>query len=77
MPHIGEVYEKFQPATADFCIVRLHGGGRLEMETQTGGLWDRKMVFNLVTGYLITELLGEKIFRENIEKFRLSDIARN
>ncbi|UCE41655.1 MAG: DUF72 domain-containing protein [Candidatus Aminicenantes bacterium] len=41
MPHIGEVYEKFQPATADFCIVRLHGGDRLEIETQTGGLWNR------------------------------------
>jgi uncharacterized protein YecE (DUF72 family) len=41
MPHIGEVYEKFQPATANFCIVRLHGGDRLEIETKTGGLWDR------------------------------------
>ncbi len=41
MPHIGEVYEKFQPATADFCIIRLHGGDRLEIETKTGGLWNR------------------------------------
>jgi uncharacterized protein YecE (DUF72 family) len=41
MPHIGEVFEKFQPATADFCIIRLHGGDRLEMETQTKGLWNR------------------------------------
>jgi uncharacterized protein YecE (DUF72 family) len=41
MPHIGEVYKKFQPETADFCIIRLHGGDRLEIETQTGGLWDR------------------------------------
>jgi uncharacterized protein YecE (DUF72 family) len=40
MPHIGEVYAKFQPATADFCIIRLHGGDRMEMETQTGGLWN-------------------------------------
>jgi uncharacterized protein YecE (DUF72 family) len=26
MPPIGDVFNKFQPATADFCIVRLHGG---------------------------------------------------
>jgi len=40
MPHIGEVYEKFHPETAGYCIGRLHGGDRLEMETQTEGLWD-------------------------------------
>jgi len=39
MPHIGEVYEKFKPETADFCIIRLHGGDRLGMEAQTGGIW--------------------------------------
>jgi uncharacterized protein YecE (DUF72 family) len=44
MPHIGEVYEKFEPATAEFSIIRLHGGDRLEMETQTGGLWNRAIV---------------------------------
>ncbi len=41
MPHIGEVYEKFKPSTADFCVVRLHGGDRVEIETATGGLWNR------------------------------------
>ena len=41
MPPIGEVYEKFIPAPADFCVIRLHGGDRIEIETATGGLWDR------------------------------------
>lgn len=41
LPDIGDVYEKFHPATADFCIIRLHGGDRLEIETKTGGLWNR------------------------------------
>ena len=41
MPPIGEVYEKFKPATADFCVIRLHGSDRIEIETATGGLWDR------------------------------------
>jgi uncharacterized protein YecE (DUF72 family) len=41
MPPIGEVYEKFKPVTADFCVIRLHGGDRTEIETATGGLWNR------------------------------------
>jgi uncharacterized protein YecE (DUF72 family) len=41
MPHIGEVYEKFKSATAEFSVIRLHGGDRVEIETMTGGLWDR------------------------------------
>ncbi len=41
MPLIGDVFKKFAPATADFCIVRLHGGERLEIEKETGGLWNQ------------------------------------
>jgi uncharacterized protein YecE (DUF72 family) len=41
MPHIGEVFAKFEPATADFCIIRLHGGDRMEIEEATGELWNR------------------------------------
>ena len=41
MPPIGDIFNKFDPATADFCIVRLHGGDRLEIETETGGLWNQ------------------------------------
>ena len=41
MPHIGEVFEKYKPETADFSIIRLHGGERLEIELETGGKWDQ------------------------------------
>lgn len=41
MPPIGEVFEKFHPATAAFSIVRLHGGDRLEIEEATGETWNR------------------------------------
>jgi uncharacterized protein YecE (DUF72 family) len=41
MPSIAELFEKFKPVTADFCIVRLHGGDRMEIETKTGGLWNQ------------------------------------
>jgi len=41
MPHIGEVFDKFKPKTADFSIIRLHGGDRLEMEIETGGNWNQ------------------------------------
>jgi uncharacterized protein YecE (DUF72 family) len=41
MPPIGEVFEKFAPETASFQVVRLHGGDRLEIEGQTGEVWDR------------------------------------
>lgn len=29
------------PLTADFTIIRLHGGDRLEIETQTQEMWDK------------------------------------
>jgi uncharacterized protein YecE (DUF72 family) len=41
MPHISEVFDKFKPETADFSIIRLHGGDRLEMEIETGGNWSQ------------------------------------
>jgi len=41
MPHIGEVFEKYKPQTADFSIIRLHGGDRLEIELETGGNWGK------------------------------------
>jgi uncharacterized protein YecE (DUF72 family) len=40
MPPIGEVFEKYQPATADYAIVRLHGGDRKEIEKITGEIWN-------------------------------------
>lgn len=41
MPPIGSVFNKYQPITAGFSVVRLHGGDRLEMEMKTGEVWNR------------------------------------
>jgi uncharacterized protein YecE (DUF72 family) len=41
MPPIGGVFEKFKPRTASFEVVRLHGGDRLEIEGETGEIWNR------------------------------------
>ena len=41
MPRIGSIFDKYKPLTADFSIVRLHGGDRLEMEMKTGEVWNR------------------------------------
>jgi len=41
MPSIGEVFSKYDTATADFGVIRLHGGDRKEMEERTGEKWNR------------------------------------
>lgn len=41
MPPIGQVFEKHRPETASFQVVRLHGGDRLEIEEETGEVWNR------------------------------------
>jgi uncharacterized protein YecE (DUF72 family) len=41
MPPIGQVFERFQPKTASFQVIRLHGGDRLEIEGETGEVWNR------------------------------------
>jgi len=41
MPPIGTIFERFSPETADFSIVRLHGGDRQEIEREAGEFWDR------------------------------------
>jgi uncharacterized protein YecE (DUF72 family) len=41
MPPIGQVFEKFRPMTAGFQVIRLHGGDRLEIEGETGEVWDK------------------------------------
>jgi uncharacterized protein YecE (DUF72 family) len=40
MPPIQEVFDKYQPSTADHCVVRLHGGDRKEIEKVTGEVWN-------------------------------------
>lgn len=41
MPPIREVFERHHPATADYNVIRLHGGDRLEMEETSGEVWNR------------------------------------
>lgn len=41
MPPIQKVLETYRPRTADFAVIRLHGGDRLEMEEATGEVWNR------------------------------------
>lgn len=41
MPPIGEVFDKYHPATAESCVIRLHGGDRSEIEKETGEIWNR------------------------------------
>ncbi len=41
MPPIGDVFEKYRPATSDSCVIRLHGGDRSEIEKETGEVWSR------------------------------------
>jgi uncharacterized protein YecE (DUF72 family) len=41
MPPIGTVFERFLPDTADFSIIRLHGGDRQEIEKEAGESWGR------------------------------------
>lgn len=41
MPPIGKVFEDFAPETAGFQVIRLHGGDRLEIEGETGEVWNK------------------------------------
>ncbi len=40
MPPIGKVFEEHHPKPAPFCVVRLHGGDRGEIEKETGEVWN-------------------------------------
>jgi uncharacterized protein YecE (DUF72 family) len=72
MPPIASVFEKFKPETADFSIVRLHGGDRLEIETETGEVWD-KIVSPKPQGIQA----AARIVRHNIERKILSYVNVN
>ncbi len=41
MPPIGQVFETHRPPTADFAVIRLHGGDRREIEKETGEVWNQ------------------------------------
>ena len=72
MPPIAGVFEKFKPVTADFSIVRLHGGDRLEIETETGEVWN-KIVAPKPQGIQA----AARIVRHNIERKILSYVNVN
>jgi uncharacterized protein YecE (DUF72 family) len=41
MPRIGDVFSTYKPSSADFSIIRLHGGDRKGIETETGEIWNK------------------------------------
>jgi len=41
MPHIGEVFAQHDAFTADFSVIRLHGGDREGIEERTGEVWNQ------------------------------------
>jgi uncharacterized protein YecE (DUF72 family) len=41
LPPLAEVFEKFDPRTAPFLVLRLHGSERQGIEKATGEHWDR------------------------------------
>lgn len=41
MPPIGSIFEDYRPKTAPFCVIRLHGGDRGEIEKATGEVWNK------------------------------------
>ena len=51
MPHIGEVWNKLHPATADFAVIRLHGPDRSKIEEMSGEEWDRVHVSSVGGDY--------------------------
>jgi uncharacterized protein YecE (DUF72 family) len=72
MPPIGEVFEKFQPGTPSFQVIRLHGGDRLEIEGETGEVWNR-IVAPKPTGLKA----AAKIVRANAKKRILTYLNLN
>jgi uncharacterized protein YecE (DUF72 family) len=72
MPPIGQVFEKFNPETASFQVIRLHGGDRLEVEEQTGEVWN-KVVAPKPTGLSS----AAKIIRANSKKRVLTYLNLN
>lgn len=44
MPSVGEVYDRFKPATTDWTVMRLHGPDRYDMEQRTRKIWNKVVV---------------------------------
>ena len=41
MPPIGQVFDRYRPATSRWSVIRLHGDDRLEIQRETGEIWNR------------------------------------
>ncbi len=65
---IGEIFEKYDTATADFGVIRLHGGDRKEMEERTGEKWDRIVEPRDAALQSAAEIVGD-YFRRRIHTF--------
>jgi len=72
MPPIGQIFDKFKPETASFQVIRLHGGDRLEIEGETGEVWN-KVVAPKPTGLKA----AAKIVRANAKKRVLTYLNLN
>ena len=72
MPHIGEVFKKYKPQTADFSIIRLHGRDRFEIELETGGNWGK-----VVAPKLEALKAAIRITKENLKRRILTFVNMN
>ncbi len=72
MPPIAKVFEEFAPESADFQIIRLHGGDRLKIEGETDEVWNR-----IVSPKLASLESAAKIVRANARKKVLTYVNIN
>ena len=68
MPPIGKVFKKYDTVTADFGVIRLHGGDRKEIEKQTGEKWNRVVEPHDAALDSAVEMVNE-YFRRRIHTF--------
>ena len=72
MPPIAKVFEEFAPESADFQVIRLHGGDRLKIEGETDEVWNR-----IVSPKLASLESAGKIVRANARKKVLTYVNIN
>jgi uncharacterized protein YecE (DUF72 family) len=72
MPPIGKVFEEFAPESANFQLIRLHGGDRLKIEGETDEVWNR-----IVSPKLTGLESAAKIVRANARKKVLTYVNIN
>jgi uncharacterized protein YecE (DUF72 family) len=72
MPPIGGIFDRFNPETADFSIIRLHGGDRQQIEKDAGEVRDR-----LLSPKPEAVLAAAKIVRSNARRHVLTYVNVN